>query len=300
MKDASLRSCAPASAAHQHLPVYLNDEQIELHQLAYNPAYIQPSPAEPQLGEPAWPCWPEGLAERIQLRRWRRDEGGRRCGEDARGDRWGAEGEGGDEGEGQGEGESAREGVAVLGRGGFGVVISATLDGVIPVAAKLLQPRGQERNFGPASSTTLCEDEALLADFRAEYELLMRIGVMSSGQVAPGFCMCRGTCVLLGRPALILDRYEGGSLYDALQLARSDAPPLAHLGAFLERWHLAPQLASALAHLHSLGVIHRDVKVTHGRPTRAFAVVAVICCGCRGCHGCRACRGCRACLTSRV
>ena len=226
------------TAEHQHQTTYLKGQQMEMNQLAYSSQYSWPSPAVPRPDKLAWESWPEGLAARIQMSHGRRGGGGERREEDA------------------GSGDGTHDGPAVLGRGGFGVVISATLDGVIPVAAKLLQPFGLHH---PPSMIRYNDKE--LADFRAEFELLVRIGLTGNSQMMPEVCRCFGTCLLSGRPALILERFEGGSLSGALHLNRTDALPLAPLDAFTERWHLAPQLASALAHLHSFGVIHRDVKV---------------------------------------
>ena len=92
--------------------------------------------------------------------------------------------------------------------------------------------------------------------FRHEFEL------MSQLDVGKYFCRCQGACSILGFCALILDLYEGGSLDVALGIVDS-RKLTAELGTFLSRWRLAPQIASAISHLHGQRVVHRDLKAAN-------------------------------------
>ena len=97
--------------------------------------------------------------------------------------------------------------------------------------------------------------------FRREAKLLLSI------DPHPHLCACFGSCVVEGRPSIILELHEGGTLEKALDIPQCDpqydkslcsiAAPLRRFDA---RWQLAPQLASALAHLHRLDILHCDVK----------------------------------------
>ena len=84
----------------------------------------------------------------------------------------------------------------VLGRGGFGVVYAAQLEGK-QVAIKQLWH---------------LPNQAALRRFRREADLLTAV----DGH--PHLCRGLGTCLMLGLPAIVLDRYEGGSLCHALGL----------------------------------------------------------------------------------
>ena len=154
----------------------------------------------------------------------------------------------------------------ILGYGGFGVVFAAEWRGQ-RVAAKQLH------NTSPSN----------LRLFRREAELLTTL------EGHRHLCACIGSCLLEGKPAIILDLHEGGALEKALGIdhesngasasdaSASAAPPTAQtdtvsslprpsraiaapLRRFDARWQLGIQLASALAHLHHHQILHRDIK----------------------------------------
>ena len=154
----------------------------------------------------------------------------------------------------------------VLGRGGFCVVYAAQLEGK-PVAIKQLR--------------ILHPHKEAVRLFRREVDLLTTI------DCHPHLCKCLGACLVLGLPAIVLERYEGGSLDGALCLHRDPSAAAATaataaatvaaaatdaadpygvaavseaLRSFETRWQLAHQLARGLEHLHALQVHHRDIK----------------------------------------
>ena len=131
----------------------------------------------------------------------------------------------------------------LLGEGGFSVVVGAHLDGA-PVALKVAKGGGTAEG---ASIVEALRKEALMmrrADFPHEH-----------------LVACMGTCVVGGCPVLVLQCCDGGNLSEALGLRR---PGMRHeLAPFEERWCLVPQLASGLSHLHSLGIIHCDIKASN-------------------------------------
>ena len=178
------------------------------------------------------------------------------------------------------DGTAHADAVVELGRGGFSVVLSAHLDGK-PVAVKVARRTSW--------TDIVFRSEALLmqrADFRHQH-----------------LSAIVGTCVVAGCPALVLDYCSGGALSDALGLGDSTqlAPELAsfaerwrlapQLAAGLVRSRcprrlseartalcstqptplpLAPGcciltavVALAQAHLHSLGVLHCDLKASN-------------------------------------
>lgn len=150
-------------------------------------------------------------------------------------------------------------GVVELGRGGFALVLSAQLDGT-PLAVKVAKPTGK--------AVTAETVEA----FRREALVMTRAGFRHAH-----LCACVGTCVVADYPAILLEFYEGGSLSQALGLRTSGGhSPLARpeLVAFAERWRLAPQLASGVAHLHAQGILHCDLKASNVllRPNERHAV----------------------------
>lgn len=163
----------------------------------------------------------------------------------------------------------------ILGVGGFGVVYAA-------------EWRGQR-----VAAKQLCKTSAGdLRLFRREAELVTTL------EAHPHLCACIGSCLLEGKPAIILEFHEGGSLENALginhggdgasvsadasasvshatkighasptaQSSTVSSPPqpscsiAAPLRRFDARWQLGIQLASALAHLHHHQILHRDIK----------------------------------------
>lgn len=129
-----------------------------------------------------------------------------------------------------------------LGEGGFSVVVGAHLDGT-PVALKVAKGGGKE--------------QAPIKALRQEW-LIMKSASFHHEHLATYI----GTCLVAGCPALVLEHYEGGNLSDALGLRRPGSTR-GELVKFIERWRLAPQLASGLSHLHSLGIIHCDIKASN-------------------------------------
>ena len=132
----------------------------------------------------------------------------------------------------------------VLGRGGFGTVILVELDGV-SAAAKMLNLRWQHGTM---------EMGEALAKFRDEAQLMMEI------PQSKHVCRCHGMCTLLNQPAIVMQYFGGGSLYDALNLCDRGASIQPQLDSFADRWRLSLHLLSGLVHLHRLGITHRDVK----------------------------------------
>jgi hypothetical protein len=133
-----------------------------------------------------------------------------------------------------------------LGRGGFAVVLSARLDGV-PLAVKVAKPSSK----GVANQVL----EAFAREAR-----LMR----SAGFPHEHLCALFGTCTIAGCPAIVLDYFGGGALSDALGIrSLRYRRPRPELAALAERWRLAPQLASGLAHLHVRGILHCDIKTSN-------------------------------------
>ena len=143
----------------------------------------------------------------------------------------------------------AADPVTELGQGGYAIVLRAQL-GSRPVAAKVAKP------------TSRREDTAQKIEaFQREVQVMMRAGFRHDHLLE-----CVGTCVFAGCPTIVLEYYEGGDLSQALGLHKSrtgSAWPKPELAAFTERWRLAPQLASGLAHLHAQGVLHCDIKASN-------------------------------------
>eukprot|EP01065_Artemidia_motanka_P014767 TRINITY_DN185_c0_g1_i11.p2 TRINITY_DN185_c0_g1~~TRINITY_DN185_c0_g1_i11.p2 ORF type:complete len:318 (+),score=110.40 TRINITY_DN185_c0_g1_i11:59-1012(+) len=88
------------------------------------------------------------------------------------------------------------------------------------------------------------------SDAGAARELLVLSGIRH--QPHPGLTACLGSCKIDGRLCAVLELMPGGSLDKVLRRGRS-VP---------ERWwrRYFEQLTGALAHLHSLGIMHLDVK----------------------------------------
>ena len=153
----------------------------------------------------------------------------------------------------------------ILGVGGFGCVYAGEWRG-LRVAVKQLQ--------------ILAPDN--LRRFRREADL------MTALEGHRHICACIGSCLLKGKPAIILELHEGGTLERALAIGAaryeasvcaeysltttihqpSDEDPsmrplrsvAAPLRRFDARWQLGVQLASGLAHLHHHQIFHRDIK----------------------------------------
>lgn len=152
----------------------------------------------------------------------------------------------------------------ILGVGGFGYVYVGEWRGQ-RVAVKQLQSSAPDH----------------LRHFRREAD------VMTALEGHRHLCVCIGSCLVEGKPAIILELHEGGTLERALAIGaaryeascdddwltttihqlsdegpsmrplRSVAAPLRRFDA---RWQLGVQLASGLAHLHHHQILHRDIK----------------------------------------
>ena len=121
----------------------------------------------------------------------------------------------------------------VLGRGGFGIVYLGALNGVQPVAVKVVASPGQE-----------CQ-----AAFLREVNMMQRVSRDRN------MVQFYGTCVSGGNLMIVTELMEGGDLRAAL--SGSDAGQLAwdQLGR-----QVALDVARGLCFLHACNVVHRDLK----------------------------------------
>jgi serine/threonine protein kinase len=150
-----------------------------------------------------------------------------------------------------------------LGRGGFSVVLHAQLDG-IPLAVKVAKPSGKG------------VPEQTMEAFTSEAHLMR-----SAGFPHEHLCALFGTCLVAGLPAIVLEYFGGGALSEALGIrTSSNRQPRPELAALAERWRLAPQLASGLAHLHAQGILHCDIKTSNVllRPDERHALGHAVLC----------------------
>ncbi len=120
----------------------------------------------------------------------------------------------------------------LVAQGGEGTVYRARQDGLgRDVAVKVLE----------------AQDDATLARFRRELEITVRLG-----RQHPHIVTVLDTGVVLGRPCIVMEFHDLGSLHDRL---RERGPlPVADVVA------AGVAVADALAFAHSQGVLHRDVK----------------------------------------
>ncbi|MET1071033.1 MAG: protein kinase [Umezawaea sp.] len=135
---------------------------------------------------------------------------------------------------------TTRSGIALAGysdfrmvaQGGEGTVYRARQDGLgRDVAVKVLA----------------AADEATLARFRRELEITVRLG-----RQHPHIVTVLDTGVVQGRPCIVMEFHDLGSLHDRL-LARGPLPVADVVAAGVA-------VADALAFAHGQGVLHRDVK----------------------------------------
>lgn len=117
-----------------------------------------------------------------------------------------------------------------LGKGGFGEVFKGHIFGT-PIAVKRLNEGRDVRHFRMEAE--------LLARLRHPYIVLL-MG-----------CTPDGRCI-------VSELMAGGSLHDRLK-ASADPPSCAPL-TWKDRIRISSEMASALAYMHSLGVLHRDLK----------------------------------------
>ena len=149
-------------------------------------------------------------------------------------------------------------GAGMLGKGSYGIVLAGLLDGSTPVAAKL-----------PQHLTHAGEHE--VDELRRELRIMQKLELPRCAHV----CQLHGACVLEGCPAILLELFEGGDLFDALGID-ADGAPRPGLSTPLRRWRLAPQITSGLAHIHRQNVHHRDVRLANCllRPSLDHVVLA--------------------------
>ncbi len=120
-----------------------------------------------------------------------------------------------------------------VGRGGDSVVYRATQTSL---------------NRDVAIKVLLVDDESRIARFRREIEITVGLG-----RAHPNIVTVLATGITgSGRPAIVMDYFEGGTLHDRLkQHGPLPAEEVARIGAVL---------ADALSFAHERGVLHRDVK----------------------------------------
>jgi len=109
--------------------------------------------------------------------------------------------------------------------------------GVATVAVKVLK---DEPNIGKDS----------LKCFMSEVEIWRRLR-------HPHICAFMGTVMQDGRPAMVLEFMQGGSLHSLLHGKKSRPLEPAKKGC------IALEVASGLAYLHSQGILHRDIKTAN-------------------------------------
>ncbi|HEX6342457.1 serine/threonine-protein kinase [Umezawaea sp.] len=120
----------------------------------------------------------------------------------------------------------------LVAQGGEGTVYRARQDGLgRDVAVKVLEAR----------------DDATLARFRRELEITVRLG-----RQHPHIVTVLDTGVVRGRPCIVMEFHDLGSLHDRLR-ARGPLPVAEVVAAGVA-------VADALAFAHGQGVLHRDVK----------------------------------------
>ena len=179
----------------------------------------------------------------------------------------------------------------VLGEGGSAVVYQGTLEGTTLVAIKVMKPKlaapasassGGSRHSHPSrpqSQPALgrFEYSAIIKEVRREAQTLSalhhpnvvthyRCGIVALPSLdCPSSVLPQGGIAVSAEPpspnlhyALVLESCDGGSLAAFLGLQRPEMgrPDI----AISERLRLATQTAAGLAHIHSAGLMHRDVK----------------------------------------
>ncbi|HWO69082.1 MAG TPA: serine/threonine-protein kinase, partial [Umezawaea sp.] len=123
-------------------------------------------------------------------------------------------------------------GFRLVAQGGEGTVYRARQDGLgRDVAVKVLE----------------AQDDSTLARFRRELEITVRLG-----RQHPHIVTVLDTGVVRGRPCIVMEFHDLGSLHDRLR-ARGPLPVAEVVAAGIA-------VADALAFAHGQGVLHRDVK----------------------------------------
>lgn len=123
--------------------------------------------------------------------------------------------------------------VGRLGVGGMGVVLDARDPSGRSVALKLLRPAGDAQKY-----------RAFAARFHREAKILKKLS-------HPGVVRLLDSGTIHGIFYLAMERIEGKSLGALMKSSRMDATAIIALGI---------KLGETLAHLHEIGVVHRDIK----------------------------------------
>ncbi len=141
-----------------------------------------------------------------------------------------------------GEGDSA---AGLLGAGSFGKVECATL-------------RLQSGSEGPAVPVAV-KVPHLCAEVCADEQIANELSLIKHFKGLPYLVQCYGCALLEGRPALVLERAQYGSLMDILIARTRESESVRALPPGLCcRW--LRDVTGALMYLHEQGVVHRDLK----------------------------------------
>ena len=163
----------------------------------------------------------------------------------------------------------------VLGEGGSAVVYQGTLEGTTLVAIKVMKPK-----LPPASASGSGSKHSLSAIIKEAHQEAQTLSALHHPNVVTHYRSGIVALPSIDRPssvdaqvgiaesadppsphlhyALVLESCDGGSLAAFLGLQRPEMgrPDI----AISERLRLATQTAAGLAHIHSAGLMHRDVK----------------------------------------